>query len=155
MSITIKLRDRSIKITDDVLNLMNTYRQLKNVDFEAGGMLIGRENINTNNLIIEYATEPYKKDKRKRYSFIRRDKEHISFFNKIYNENGKIYCYIGEWHTHPEKHPSYSSIDLKNWTKIAKSNSDKEKVYYHLILGEDSICIWEYCLLDDIVKKIY
>ena len=155
MSITIKLRDRSIKITDDVLNLMNTYRQLSSTDFEAGGILIGRENIDSSNLIVEYATETYKNDKRKHYSFIRKDKAHIDFFNKLYNENGKIYCYIGEWHTHPEKCPVYSSIDIKNWRKIAKSNSDKEKVYYHLIVGEDSVCIWEYCLIDNRVQKIY
>lgn len=156
MSITIQLNDRSIKLSDEVLVLLNKYRQLKKNDYEAGGILIGRENIDSGNLIIEYATEPYKEDKRTRYSFIRKDKTHIEFFNKLYNETRNIYCYIGEWHTHPEKNPSYSTIDIKNWRKIANSNSNnKEKVYYHLIVGEDAISIWEYCLLNNNIKKIY
>ena len=77
MSINVQLNGRSIKISDEVLELFNRYRQLKKNDCEAGGILIGRENIDSGNLIIEYATEPYKRDKRTRYSFIRKDKKVI------------------------------------------------------------------------------
>ena len=40
----------------------------------AGGILIGKENISDDNIIIRYITEPYASDKRRYNRFIRKDK---------------------------------------------------------------------------------
>lgn len=155
MSITINLENKKIKIDSSVLNVINYYKQLNIKDCEAGGILIGRENKETGNLIIEYATEPYDKDKRTRMSFHRKDKKHIEFYNKLYKDYNSIYAYIGEWHTHPEDYPNYSCIDINNWKKISKSNEDKDKIYYHVIVGNKEIRIWEYIYNLKYAKRIY
>lgn len=133
-----------IKLDSDIVSIMNSYRQLDRKDCEAGGILIGRENKGTGNLIIEYVTSPYDKDKRTRFSYNRKDKKHIGFYNNLYEDNNGIYAYIGEWHTHPQDYPDYSLTDIKNWGKISNLNSDKEKIYYHIIVGNKEIRIWEY-----------
>ncbi len=155
MSITIDLKSNKIKIDDSVVSLINNYKQLNKNDCEAGGILIGRENKESGNIIIEYGTEPYDTDKRTRTSFIRRDKQHIKFYNSLYEKHNGIYAYIGEWHTHPEDYPNYSSIDIKNWKKISRCNDDKGKKYYHLILGNKEIRLWEYTYNSKDAKRIY
>lgn len=141
--------ERKVKITEEVINLFNRYKQ-NGKECEAGGILIGREDKNNGNLIIEYATYPLEKDIRKRYRFYRKDKGHIDYYNKIYKENNGIYAYIGEWHTHPEKFPTPSLIDKKNWKKIwnKKGNGD----LFNIIVGTKEIRIWK-CNLK--IERIY
>ncbi|MGK0467247.1 Mov34/MPN/PAD-1 family protein [Clostridium sp.] len=155
MCIIINLQNKKIKIDDGIVKLISCYKQIDRKDCEAGGILIGRENKETGNLIVEYATEPYDKDKRKRMSFYRKDKKHIDFYNKLYEDYTGIYAYIGEWHSHPEDYPNYSSIDINNWKKISKINVDKEKIYYHLIVGNKEIRVWEYHYNSKLAKRIY
>ena len=59
---------RKVKITEEIINLFKRYRQVEK-EPEAGGILIGREDKNNGNLIIEYATYPMGKDIRKKYRF--------------------------------------------------------------------------------------
>lgn len=33
--------------------------------------------------------------------------------------------WVGEWHSNPERFPSPSSIDLRNWQQITKSRGDQ------------------------------
>lgn len=69
--------------------------------------------------------------------------EHSTLFNRIYDESRQIHRYIGEWHTHPEKIPNYSGMDLKNWERIAKDLKNVE-YFYHVIIGIDAYRIWQY-----------
>lgn len=155
MSITIELEDKKIKLTSEVINLINSYRQLSLYACEAGGILIGRENKESGNLIIEYATEPFAKDKRTRTSFLRKDNKHVEFYNKLYKEHKGIYAYFGEWHTHPEEVPNYSCMDIRNWRKISQMNEDKEKIYYHVIAGTKDIRVWQYSYVTKQAYRIY
>lgn len=138
--ITLNDSGRKIKITEEILNLFERYRQVGKKT-EAGGILIGREDKDTHNLIIEYATFPLKEDIRKSFRFYRKDKGHLDFYNKIYNENNGIYAYVGEWHTHPEKFPTPSLIDKNNWKKIwyKKGNGD----LFNVIVGTEEIRVWK------------
>ncbi len=131
---------RKVKITEEVINLFNRYRQTGK-ECEAGGILIGREDKNNGNLIVEYATYPMKKDIRKRYRFFRKDEGHIEYYNKIYKENNGIYAYIGEWHTHPENEPSPSIIDKNNWKRILNKKGEGE--LFNVIVGIEKIRIWK------------
>lgn len=140
-----------IEIETKVLESMISYRQINNDDTEAGGVLIGRVNKGTGNIIIEYLTSPFTEDKRTRYSYHRTDKRHIESFNRIFSESNGIYAYLGEWHTHPEDYPNYSCIDLRNWKSIAKKLGIKDKKYIHIIIGRKSIGVWSY---SDLSKKV-
>lgn len=143
--IIIDIDNKKMKIDYNVVNLIHSYKQLHAKDAEAGGILIGRENKETGNIIIEYATAPYEKDRRSRTSFYRKDKEHMTFYKKLYDQYNQIYAYIGEWHTHPEDYPMYSYIDKSNWEKISNINRDKEKIYYHIIVGNKETRVWQCC----------
>lgn len=140
---------RKIKITENITNLFKQYIQ-DGKEPESGGILIGREDKNNGNLIIEYATYPMKKDIRKRYRFYRKDKGHIEYYNKIYKENNGIYAYVGEWHTHPENIPEPSFIDKKNWKKIWNQKEDGD--LFNVIVGTKEIIIWK-CNLK--IERLY
>ena len=154
ISVTIVLKDKYLKITDGVIERINNYKQMYSDDTEAGGILVARENIDTNNIVVEYVTEPYIGDKRSRTRFIRKDKKHIELFHNLHMENSGIYAYIGEWHTHPEKSPKYSKMDYINWRKIAQSNTSNMQSYYHIIVGTEEISVWEYVTKDKKCFKI-
>ncbi|MDU2591783.1 MAG: Mov34/MPN/PAD-1 family protein [Paeniclostridium sordellii] len=151
MSITISKLGYKIKIKDEVIKVLKSYRQLKKNDYEAGGMLIGYETLN-GDIIIEFATEPFKRDKRKRFSFDRVDKKHNNILKSVWEREGNIHTYMGEWHTHPENYPNYSFKDKKNWIKIG-SKLDKEK-FIHIIVGNKSIFIWEYNVNGNKIVKL-
>ena len=140
---------RKLKFTEGIIKIFENYRQVGK-EPEAGGILIGREDKNNGNIIIEYATSPMENDVRKRYRFYRKDEGHIDYYNKIYKESNEIYAYIGEWHTHPEEFPTPSLIDKKNWKKIwnKKNNGD----LFNVIVGTKEIRIWK-CNLK--IERIY
>lgn len=138
----IEYDNRKIKFCDNILQIMQKHIQVARKCSEAGGILIGRENCGNSNLIIEFITEPMPLDKRSRYRFLRKDTGHLDFFEKLYEENAGVYGYMGEWHTHPENVPQYSSIDSDNWRKIGKEI--KGRTQYHVIAGIQEMGIWEY-----------
>ena len=80
---------------------------------ESGGLLLGftREN----HFDIRDVTIPYRNDSSSRFSFVRRDKNHLNIFQSLRN---KDITYIGEWHTHLEDYPKPSIIDLREWDLI-------------------------------------
>lgn len=135
---------RIIKIDSNVIAEISSYVQDTFAKPESGGLLIFRENIGTGNIIIELNTVPFENDIQLRHKFKRKDKRHVEFFNKIYEESEGTYGYIGEWHTHAENHPNYSLTDIVNWRKIAKDSCLKNKSFYHVIVGTDTLRIWEY-----------
>lgn len=133
--------NRKIKLCNQILKIIYQYIQSGTHDTEAGGIIVGRENLSNNNLILEYVTEPLEGDVRTRRRFLRKDPGHLVYYQQLYNENDGIYAYFGEWHTHPEDVPRYSIIDLKNWKRIAKE--DPKKFQYHIIAGRKKITFWE------------
>lgn len=143
---------KKIKLCDSILKIMKEYIQSSPKACEAGGILIGRENSGNENLIIEYATRPMEHDKRSRRKYIRKDKNHLLFYQELYEKSDKIYAYIGEWHTHPENKPNYSYIDESNWKRIGKIMNRKNQ--YHIIVGIMEIGIWQYNSDSKIIKKI-
>ena len=112
-SMVIEYGDRKIKFCNNILQVIQKYVQSERKSYEAGGILIGRENCGNSNLIIEFITEPMTADQRSRSRFLRKDKRHLDFFKKLYEENEGVYGYMGEWHTHPENIPQYSFIDRR------------------------------------------
>ena len=141
-SITLIFNEKKIKLCQNVINTMLKYIQKGFFSKEAGGILMGKENKSNENIIINHITVPMSKDERKHNRFIRKDKRHIELFENLYKESDETLRYIGEWHTHPEAIPNFSSIDLKNWKKISK-DSNVDNNYYHIIVGYEAIRMWE------------
>lgn len=125
--------NKAIAINKEIIEIFKKYLQDKNYKKEAGGILVGREN--NEKISIDFATEPMKKDKRKKNRFYRKDLKHIDFFNNIREIKGNIYGYIGEWHTHYEEDPTPSSIDIENWNNILKESEEEKYSTINIIVG--------------------
>lgn len=136
-------QNKKIKIDDEVIKGIYFFCQMKKDMPEAGGILVGRENISNDNLIIEYFTQPLPNDYQSRTRFKRKDRGHLAFFEKLYIDSKGTFRYVGEWHTHPEDIPCYSIIDYNNWRKIYKECNGKQ-IHYHFIAGRKAIVIWKY-----------
>ncbi|GAB6405570.1 Mov34/MPN/PAD-1 family protein [Pseudomonas reinekei] len=89
---------------------------------EAGGILLGH--VRGEHLEIIEATEPSLWDKRFRFLFERMPYFHHRLAMKRWKESNGLVRYIGEWHTHPQNHPTPSSIDLNEWKILASDRRD-------------------------------
>lgn len=151
MEIKVKIDDVYIKVTKEVVSTMLRYTQMERLQHESGGILIGRQSLEKSVVIIEYLTTPDKKDKSTRTTFIRRDKSHQEYMDKIWKEQGNIHCYVGEWHTHPEDNPQYSNIDYNNWLRLGKNAKTDMQYYFFIIVGRKKIGMWS---LDRKLKRV-
>lgn len=130
-----------IKIPDEIIDIFYEHIQWTKRHCESGGIIIGRENLNDDNIILEKVTKPMKRDYRSPIKYIRKDKGHIDFYKTLYNNSHGIYAYFGEWHTHPQDKPLYSLVDLTTWRKISKESP--KRMQYHIIVGRKYITFWK------------
>lgn len=100
---------------------------------EAGGLLLGYRH--GNNFEITKVTVPFPEDIQKQKYFERNDSNHLSIFSKLHKHKNKAISFLGEWHTHPEKNPIPSPLDIKEWQKIKKHNTEP---LIFCILGTES-----------------
>jgi len=107
-----------IRINLDVLSRLNAFRQIEHYMPESGGVLIG-EVYGNNGFWIKDVTIPNKKDISSRYKFIRQDPSHQKIVENWHTKSKGTMQYLGEWHSHPEKKPSPSLIDLHSWKKLS------------------------------------
>ena len=119
---------------------MKKYTQNSPEDPESGGILMGKR-LRNGNIIVTDMTIPQKGDISGRYYFKKNKKIHQQLSDKIWEESqGKI-IYVGEWHTHPEKIPRPSSIDLSGWRSNTHDQIDN-KNYIFLIVGINEFGLW-------------
>ena len=129
-----------LKVDGMALLAMAAYRQFAPLSAEAGGVLIGRLIVGSQDLVVDSITTPQARDRRSRFRIDRLDPEHQRLVNEAFNQTGGTY--LGEWHTHPEAHPTPSCIDLKNWRHKVKVDKYYGTGLVFLILGTESIGGW-------------
>ena len=88
-------KNRKIKICDQILEEIYSQIQKNDYDPEKGGIIVGRENLNNENIILEYISKPLKNDICTRTRYTRKDEGHLKYFEKLYNENNGVYAYWG------------------------------------------------------------
>ena len=93
-------KNRKIKICDQILEEIYSQIQKNDYDPEKGGIIVGRENLNNENIILEYISKPLKNDICTRTRYTRKDEGHLKYFEKLYNE--RQYEYIMTRSTPPE-----------------------------------------------------
>ena len=136
-------RDKyTIHISNEVLSILTRYKQDKNQN-ESGGIILGSVH-KENHIYISKISEPNAFDKSSRYGF-ERDKKAAQLIvdAEFYESNGKV-IYLGEWHTHPEKNPTPSPIDIKMIKQQYKSNKINENFLILLIQGTESLYVVVY-----------
>ncbi|WP_081476757.1 Mov34/MPN/PAD-1 family protein [Brevibacillus laterosporus] len=117
------------------------YQQHKSDDLEAGGILIGRILEENNHFIIDDASAPMPQDTWKRKSFKRCPEGHQLYFDTVWEETGGRCFYLGEWHTHPEKDPTPSYVDIREWKRIIHLENESDTMFF-IIVGTKRVRVW-------------
>lgn len=73
-------KNRKIKICDQILEEIYSQVQKNDYDPEKGGIIVGRENLNNENIILEYISKPLKNDICTRTRYTRKDEGHLKYF---------------------------------------------------------------------------
>lgn len=125
-----------LNFSQSVMNTFFQHIQAKNTDLEAGGLLLG--SVHGTHMLIKEATVPTDQDNQLLHLFERMPHGH----NKIAAERWKTSKgktrYLGEWHTHPEDHPTPSALDRKEWNQLAEKRLDGRPLLT-VIIGRKSI----------------
>lgn len=130
----------AFKVDTPAITLMVAHRQIDSQSVESGGILIGRLITGTRDAVVDSVSLPQPGDRRSRFRIDRIDPEHQRLVEVAYAESGGTY--LGEWHTHPEPHPSPSSIDLQDWRRKAKEDTFFGDGLVFMILGTQSMGFW-------------
>lgn len=102
-----------VSIAREALAVMVQYRQKHWYNAEAGGQLFGH--VENDTFLITEATTPRTRDIRSRFGFRpNRCAEQADIEQRA--ERGLRY--LGDWHTHPEKHAQASGTDIETITDI-------------------------------------
>lgn len=118
--------------------------------YEIGGVLLGcRRNLD---LEIKVATQPSEDDRSSKFRFERRSKHHQIVTTEVWKSSDMKTDWVGEWHTHPEKYPSPSSIDINSWRKLVKRHGSGMAF---IIFGYDDIWIGTLDVASKSPKQIF
>lgn len=133
----------TVEFHESAAEVVWRYRQLSGRDAEAGGMMLGRLVVESNDLVIDEVTEPTKLDQKGRFFFIRRRRAAQRRVNQAWlNSNGTL-NYLGEWHSHPEDDPTPSYIDIGNWRRIVAEARFEQDFLLFAIVGRQRTRLWE------------
>jgi len=124
-----------LNFSDSVLEVFKDHVQI-GVRPESGGILLGT--VHERGLLVTTATSPTKLDRQLRFLFERSPFGHRAVARRKWRQSGGLIRYIGEWHTHPQRIPTPSSIDLDEWRKIAIARLD-ERPLLAVIVGQHGL----------------
>ena len=112
---------------------------------EAGGILLG-EFIPSELLVrVRFASKPGRQDRRARFSFERDGGRATRIASRAWRLSGGVLHYVGEWHTHPEPHPSPSWKDRNSMRKQMRESTVVAGTLVLLIVGTrgDWVGVWD------------
>lgn len=132
-----------IAIGVEAMSAMLTYIQTGLSAPESGGVLIGRKLKDSPDWVIDKVSTPQDSDMRKRFWFFRSKNPHQKAIDTAWKESGGTLGYLGEWHTHPEPHPSPSHIDCEHWIKSMQTFRFDGDTLFFAILGTESLSVFQ------------
>lgn len=94
---------------------------------ETGGIFAGYWVTNFGELVITDAVGPGPLAIHKVNAFVPDSDYHCSEIARIYRDSGRLYTYLGDWHTHPDDNYRLSRKDSRTLRKIARSPSARAR----------------------------
>ena len=135
--------DGTVALSDSVLDTFANFAQLGKDDPEAGGILLGRLILNSDDVVIDEATKPTPEDRSSRFYFWRSNKPALRRVAEAWEMSGGTRVYLGDWHTHPEDGPHPSCVDRRNWKRLLKKSRYEQEFLLFVIVGRKETCVWE------------
>lgn len=142
MRLTFKIRNEGLLIfTAEAVEQMRSHAQHSMLQREAGGVLLGRHLLDSNDLVVDEVTVPQRGDRRSRFGFFR-SKQHSALAQAKWAASKGTVAYLGLWHTHPEADPTPSSVDKHDWEKAVAMDSFQGAELFFPIVGTERIRVW-------------
>ena len=135
----------TIELGSAVVAILDRHRQLEAGAQEAGGMLLGRLILESNDLVIDEATEHTQRDRKGRYFFFRGKYHAQKSVDEVWCGSYSTVNYRGEWHSHPEDDPSPYPTDMNNWFRISRKARYEQDCLVFVIVGRKNLRMWELC----------
>jgi integrative and conjugative element protein (TIGR02256 family) len=132
-----------IKLPSEVIEPIHDYVQNDRRKPEAGGVMLGRYIIESKDIVIDKISFPMPGDRATRNTFFRKKRAHQQIIDREWAASNHTCTYLGEWHTHPEPHPSPSCIDEFNWKRKLKKDIVDSDCLFFLIVGTSKMRMWE------------
>ena len=140
----IELANYCIEISDKVLDDLDSLKQNSPKSNEAGGVLLGYVVDETKCIRITKISVPSRYDKSSPNSFTRDCDTTQKIIDEEFNESeGKI-IYLGEWHTHYEKKPVPSGVDISMIKRLYNVGTFNYNLLLLLIKGTQHTYISSY-----------
>ncbi|USX27265.1 Mov34/MPN/PAD-1 family protein [Oxalobacteraceae bacterium OTU3CINTB1] len=133
--------NRRLIIVEAAVQQMLAFRQRSWWQTEAGGVLLGRHLLDTDDVVVDEVTTPQNADRRGRFSFFR-SKKHSAIAQSRWSEEESTLAYLGLWHTHPEAVPNPSGVDRQDWKKALSSDTFHGDQLFFPIVGIERIRVW-------------
>lgn len=108
---------------------------------EAGGVLLGRHLLDSEDVVVDEVTGPQSSDRRTRFSFFR-SKKHEHIAKERWLAEANTIAYLGLWHTHPEDSPTPSSVDREDWQQAVTNDAFDGARLFFPIVGRKEIRVW-------------
>lgn len=128
-------------LSPQVIDMLTSWTQRGTFSKEAGGLILGFIDLNTDGLLAESLTVPGRGDKRSRTSFFR-SARHQHEAEQWNEKNGGRGTQLGLWHTHPEPQPTPSGVDLNDCDNVLKNGTFDSGGLLYLIVGTSTIGCW-------------
>jgi integrative and conjugative element protein (TIGR02256 family) len=131
-----------IFISNAAKDIFCKFQQNKTSDVEACGILIGNHSLDRKQIKVKFATAPQAGDTRGKHHFKINTPVHQEILNRQFKLSNNEDIYLGTWHTHPEKIPEPSLIDVQDWKKQYHTNKHLFNKMIFAIVGIDIVNFW-------------
>ena len=132
---------RRLIIVEHAVAQMQFYAQRRWWQCEAGGALLGRHLLDSNDIVVDEVTTPQHGDRRSRFGFFR-SQRHGEIARARWAEEQMTMAYLGLWHTHPEPCPTPSNTDKRDWEKTVSADMFEGDRLFFPIVGTTLIRVW-------------
>jgi integrative and conjugative element protein (TIGR02256 family) len=143
-----------VEFSPDAVTTLRSYRQVGLFSLEAGGMLLGRLILGGNDVVVDSASEPAPEDRRARYWFRRARRPAQTVVDRVWRESNGVVNYLGEWHSHPERIPSPSCIDRRDWRRVSRLTKSEADHLLFVIVGTEAIRIWQVARRGSVIETL-
>lgn len=124
-----------------VITVLEAHKQLEKWSKESFGVLVGSRSLDGKSFWIEDCSSPATNDVSSRTSFTLKDPHHQEMVNIQYESSSGLVGYIGTWHTHPQRTPQPSNLDIDDWAMCELKNQDR--TLFFVIVGTEKTSVFQ------------